>query len=179
MKKILFLIFFCAMFMVSKSQFSSASLVAGGLTCSMCSKAVYKALIGVSSIESVKPDISASSYEIVFKKNAAIDLDAIKNSVEAAGFSVAKLRVTAFVNNLLVSNDAHVVLGGNNFHFLNVPKETLNGNITFTLVDKKFTSEKVYKKFARYTTMKCYATGTMESCCKNEASGKRVYHVTI
>lgn len=179
MKKILFFIYFTTMLVSAKAQFSSASLVAGGLTCSMCSKAVYKALIGVSSIESVKPDISASSYEIVFKKDVPVDLDAIKNSVEAAGFSVAKLKVTAFVNNLSVSNDAHLVLGGNNYHFLNVPKETLNGNITFTLVDKKFTSEKEYKKFARYTTMKCYATGTMESCCKNTTSGKRVYHVTI
>src|SRR5690349_21179107 len=53
----------------SYAQISNAKLVASGLTCSMCSKAIYEALQKVNTIESVKANIKESSYDIVFKKD--------------------------------------------------------------------------------------------------------------
>ena len=175
-------IILCLLFTATfaKAQFTSASLTASGLTCSMCSKAVYSALVKVSSVETVKSNIAASSYRIVFKKDAQVNLDDIKNAVKGAGFSVAKLQVTMNFNNVAVENDAHVNVSGENLHFLNVSQRTLNGEITLTVLDKDFISTKEYKKFAQYTSMKCYTTGFMDSCCKkDEASATRIYHVTI
>ena len=42
------------------SQIQSATLKADGLTCSMCSKAIYKALLKVPFVQSVTPDIEGS-----------------------------------------------------------------------------------------------------------------------
>ncbi len=179
MKKIFFVALFASCIQLANAQLTGATLVASGLTCSMCSKAVYKAIAGVSFVASVKPDISASSYDITFKKDAPVDPDVIRNAVEAAGFSVAVFQVQANVSNIAVSNDAHVVLGGNNYHFINVPSKTVNGMITLTVIDRKFISDKEYKKFSKLTSMKCYATGVMENCCKTGTVGKRIYHVTI
>ena len=165
----------------SQAQFKQANLQASGLTCSMCSKAIYKALSAIPFVEKVDSDIKNSSYNITFKSNMSVDFDALKTAVTGAGFSVAKLAVTANFDNVKVQNDAHVIVQGKTLHFINVPNETLNGSKTFTIVDKNFATAKDYKKFGQYTTMKCYQTGVMGSCCakKDGATSTRVYHVTI
>ena len=178
-----YILFACALLYTisTQAQFKQAYLQASGLTCSMCSKAIYKALSAVPFVEKVDSDIKNSAYNIAFKNNMSVDFDALKNAVTGAGFSVAKLTVTANFDNVKVQNDAHVVIQGKTLHFLNVPNQTLNGNKTLTVVDKNFATAKEYKKFGQYTAMKCYQTGTMESCCakKDGAIGTRVYHVTI
>jgi copper chaperone CopZ len=155
----------------SQAQFKNANLQASGLTCAMCSKAVYKALSNVSFVDKVNADIENSSYEITFKPGAAVNLDALSKAVVDAGFSVSKLKVTTDFNNIKIQNDTHVSLNNQSFHFLNVTPQVLNGDKILTLVDKNFVSGKDYKKFTKSTTMKCYESGVME--------GKRVYHVTI
>ncbi len=177
------ILFACAiLFAIStQAQFKQANLQASGLTCSMCSKAIYKAISAVPFVEKVDSDIKNSAYNITFKNNMSVDFDALKNAVTGAGFSVAKLTVTANFDNVKIQNDAHVILQGKMLHFLNISSQTLNGNKTFTVVDKNFATAKEYKKFGQYTAMKCYQTGTMESCCEKTdvAIGTRVYHVTI
>ena len=173
----------CCLFVTisTKAQFKQANLQASGLTCSMCSKAIFKALSAVPFVEKVDSDIKNSSYVIFFKNDMPIDFDALKSAVTNAGFSVAHLTVTANFTNVKVQNDTHVLVQGKTLHFLNVPSQTLNGSKTFTIIDKNFAAAKDYKKYAQFTTMKCYQTGVMESCCdkKDGVSGTRVYHVTI
>src|SRR6478735_4260061 len=82
------------------SQITKAKLVASGLTCSMCSKAIYEALQKVSSVETVKANIKESSYIIVFKKDAIVKPDEIKKTVEDAGFFVAQLQLTMNFDNV-------------------------------------------------------------------------------
>ena len=172
MKKILIAAIMVFGLHAAQAQVSKATLTASGLTCSMCSKAIYTALIKVNTIESIKANIKESSYNIVFKKDVAVSFDDIRNAVEGAGFSVAKLQATVNFDNAAVKNDAHVTVGGLNLHFLNVPEETLNGEKLLTLVDKNFVPEKEYKKYSQYTAMKCFTTGM-------DDAGKRIYHVTI
>jgi len=166
----------------SFAQIERAKLQASGLTCSMCSKAVYQALKKVPFVETIKANISESSYTITFKKDAVVDFDALGKAVKDAGFSVAKLDLTANFNNVEVANDKHIQLDGKTFHFLNVNQQTLNGEKTITLVDKQFVTEKEHNRYSKFTTMKCFNTGKMDTCCeKNKAAGvtDRVYHVTI
>lgn len=162
------------------SQVTKATLTASGLTCSMCSKAIYEALKNVKTIETIKANISQSSYSIVFKKDAAVSFDELKKAVQDAGFFVAKLQVTLNFNNVEVKNDVHVEADGINFHFLNVPDQVLNGEKTVTLVDKDFQTAKEFKKYTKFTAMKCLESGVMESCCADKGTaGTRIYHVTI
>jgi copper chaperone CopZ len=163
------------------AQVKQADLQASGLTCSMCSKAIYKALVALPFVKEVKPDIQTSTYAITFKEGIQPNFDAIGKAVVDAGFSVAKLKATINFNEASVQNDAHIKVGDETFHFLHVDKQTLYGDVTVSLVDKNFVTAKEFKKYNQYTAMKCYATGVMESCCSKNLgkTGTRIYHVTI
>jgi copper chaperone CopZ len=163
------------------AQFSKGSLQATGLTCAMCSNAVNKALLQVPFVESVRSDIKNSSFSIVFKKDAAINIDALKDAVEDAGFSVGSLKLTGNLEPLKVANDQHVQIGTLHFHFLGIGEQSLNGETTITVVDKNFISAKQFKKYSAATKMPCMQTGKAGSCCTNEGvtPDTRIYHVTI
>jgi copper chaperone CopZ len=165
----------------SHAQIKSVSLQASGLTCSMCSKAIYKSLSAISFIQSVDSDIKNSSFLISFKPNAVIDYDVISKAVVDAGFSVASLKSTIDFNNVSIKNDAHIEIGGKTYHFLNVQPQSLSGEKEIKLIDKKYVPTKEYKKYNGYTKMKCFETGYFENCCpKNEQKlGTRIYHATI
>jgi copper chaperone CopZ len=176
---ILFVIIITTAFCV-QAQISKVSIQASGLTCSMCSNAINKALKSVDYVDHVIANIKNSSFEIYFKPNAKVDFDVLKTKVEDAGFFVAKMDVSILLNDIEVANDTHVEIENNMFHFMNVTQQKINGEKTIQIIDKGFLTEKVYKKNAKYTNMNCYKTGYMESCCKkNKPAGTRIYHVTI
>jgi len=181
MKKLLFVILLSLGAIISNAQFTSAVLQASGLTCAMCTKAIFNALDKIPSIETVNPDIKNSAFHIVFKSNVPVDIDALKDAVEDAGFSVAKLKMTGNFTKTAVKNDEHVKINGKTFHFLNVHNQTLNGEKEITLVDKHFLTAKEFKKFSQATDMQCVQTGKAADCCKKEgiAEHTRIYHVTI
>jgi copper chaperone CopZ len=170
MKKI-FVIIAILFSLQSEAQVSKASLQASGLTCAMCSKAVYKALSAVPFVAKVESDIEKSTYELSFKNGSKPDFDLLSKAVIDAGFSVSALKVTAKFNDVKVQNNAHVTLGNQMFHFLDVTPQTLQGEKTISLIDKNFVTAKAYKKYEKVTTMACYQSGKMD--------GQRVYHVTL
>ena len=178
------LLFFLAIIIGTSSlnaQFSSATLQATGLTCAMCSNAVNKALKAVPFVETVKSDIGKSAFNIVFRKDAEINIDALKDAVEDAGFSVGSLKLTGVFNALRVEKDSHVKLGTAYFHFLDTKEQVLDGENTITIVDKNFVTAKQFKKISSTTKMACMQTGKADICCIREGApaNSRVYHATI
>jgi len=176
------LISFALLFFIkAEAQVTKVKLQASGLTCSMCSNAINKSLKSLDVVENVKADVSASSFEITFKSGTAVDFDLLKKKVEDAGFFVAKMIVTLNVNQVEVSNEAHVKIAGTMYHFLNTEKKQISGENSFKILDKGFVSAKEFKKNSKLTSMACYQTGYMGACCKdkNSKTGTRIYHVTI
>lgn len=165
----------------AQAQFSKVSLQASGLTCSMCSKAVKTALEEVSFVEKVQVDIKNQQYNLSFKQNNKVNFDALNKAVQDAGFSVASLKVTASVNTTKLQKDEHLKIGDQTFHFLNAANQTVDGQVSFSIVDKGFVSAKEFKKYAGMTKMACVQTGRMEKCCSSgdEPVGGRIYHVVI
>ncbi|MES2704943.1 MAG: heavy-metal-associated domain-containing protein [Bacteroidota bacterium] len=164
----------------TQAQIRSASLTASGLTCSMCSKSIFKSLSKVPFVKSVDVNVEKSVFVVQFKENEKVDIDAVKKAVVDAGFAVAAMQVTASFDNAEVYNDAHVNVGGSTFHFLNVPKQKLTGDKTITIVDKNYLPAKERKQYAKYTKMKCFETGMMAPCCPKDAQVQnRVYHATL
>lgn len=153
------------------AQVTKANLQASGLTCAMCSKAVFKALSGVPFVAKVEPNIKLSTYDLSFKPGSKIDFDALSKAVTDAGFSVSQLKVTALFKGTKVENDAHMTLNEQQIHFVNVNPQTLDGERTISLIDKGFIAAKDFRKYERMTTMKCYQSGMM--------NGQRVYHATL
>lgn len=73
------------------TDIKKVTLVASGLTCSMCSKAIFKALSKLDFVEEVKVDIEKSMYLLTFKEGKKVDIDQIKTAVTDAGFGVQSL----------------------------------------------------------------------------------------
>ena len=155
----------------ANAQVTKVSLQASGLTCSMCSNAINKALKTLDFVAKVEANIKNSSFDIYFKPGASIDLDKLKDKVEGAGFAVASFIVTVHFDNVAVVNDNHVTVGNTVYHFLNIKDQQLNGDKAIRLLDKGFVSAKEYKKNSIFTKMECYKTGI--------DAGKRIFHVTI
>ena len=172
----------CFAMLQSQAQIKQAKLQASGLTCSMCSKSIYKALQNLPFADNIQSNIKESTFTIDIKEGMAFEVDEIKKAVEDAGFSVANLQLQVNFNNASVMNDTHLEVGGLTFHFLDIKQQTLSGQKTIKVVDKDFVTDKVYKKYAATTKMTCVKTGIMESCCKKDKeakAGTRIYHVTI
>jgi copper chaperone CopZ len=73
------------------AEIKKVTLVASGLTCSMCSKAIFKALTKLDFVEEVKVDIEKSMYILAFKSGKKVEIDQIKLAVTDAGFGVQSL----------------------------------------------------------------------------------------
>src|SRR5260221_9303498 len=126
MKRNIVLIVMLVAGLVSQAQFTKATLQASGLTCAMCNNAINKALKALSFVGSVKSDIKNASFGIVFKESAPVDIDAIRDAVEDAGFFVARLQLTGNFDSVPVKKDEHVVIDGKVFHFLEINDQVLN-----------------------------------------------------
>ncbi len=165
----------------AQSQINKVSIQASGLTCSMCSNSINKALKSIAYVDKVVADIKNSSFEITFKPGTPISFDQLKKKVEDAGFFVAKFEVSIILNHVLVSKDAHIDLYGTMYHFLNTDNRVLNEETTIRILDRGFVSTKEFKHNSKLTSMECYQTGVMGKCCdlKNKSAGVRIYHVTI
>jgi copper chaperone CopZ len=179
MKKLL-LIFICQIFIyTNQAQLISAKLQASGLTCSMCSNAINKALKTLPFVEKVESVISTSSFILHFKPGTNADFDAIKDKVEDAGFFVAALTVTLQMPTLSIEKDTHAEVLGSMFHFLNNKSQTLEGIKKIQVLDKGFVPQKTLTKNNALTSMPCFTTGKVGSCCSKGTGTKRVYHVMV
>lgn len=181
MKSLFFFVLLFGLTYNSEAQVTKVSLQASGLTCSMCSKAVMKALEDVSFVDKVNVDIKNQQYNLSFKEKATVDFDALKKAVEDAGFSVASLSVTANVTDTKFERDTHIQIGNQYFHFLNAKNQQVNGIVVFTIVDKHFLPDKQFKKYSATTKMDCVQTGRAGKCCAADNIGEqeRVYHAII
>ena len=169
-------IFFLALFFASVSavcqgEIKSAGLTAGGVTCSLCSKAIYKALTKVATVADVQADIQHSKYLIRFKDHAKVDLDQLKKAVQDAGFSIASLEVTALFDHVEIDNNSQVDLSNLHLQFLKVKKQLLNGERKVVVIDKSFITG---KEFTRY---KAYLPSAEDNSSLTEPF--RIYHVTL
>lgn len=161
-----FLLIFSLIFsVVANSQtISKVSLQASGLTCSMCSNSINKALKTLDFVDKIDANIKTSTFEITFKPNKNIDFDLLKKKVEGAGFSVANFLAAIQFNNVPVKTNQSVLVGDNTLQFINVKDQVLTGTKQVRLVDKGFVSSKEYKK---------------NSVAFAESKNGKVYHVTI
>ena len=147
MKKI-FLFIAIAFSLATNAQVTKVSLQASGLTCSMCSNSINKALKTLDFVLKVDADIKTYTFEILFKTNSNVDFDMIKKKVENAGFTVSGFVATILFNNIQVINSQPVTIGDKTFLFENMKDQSLNGAKEVKVLDKGFVSPKEYKRNA-------------------------------
>lgn len=128
------------------AQITKVNLRADGLTCSMCSNAINKALRTLDFVEDVEADIKTYTFSISFKPNSTVDFDKIKDKVEDAGFFVSSFSALINFHNLLVKENVPIKLGDKIFWFIHVEEQTLDGVKELKVLNKGFLSSKELKK---------------------------------
>lgn len=127
------------------AQVSSVSLQASGLTCSMCSNAINKALKTLDFVQKVEADIKTYTFEISFKPNSDIDFDLIRKKVESAGFAVCSFVAHIYFDNTHVLNNQPIQFQEKTFLPVNTVDQILSGEKKVRILDKGFVSPKEYK----------------------------------
>jgi copper chaperone CopZ len=149
------------------AQFSSAKLQATGLTCALCSNAINKSLEELPFVKSVEPILKESAFVINFKSGTSFRPDVISSAVEDAGFFVGELVLTGEFASVPVNENGFFDWGGNYYHLLGTSVRQLDGKVNLKLLDKKFLTEKAFKKIS---------SQVHENCA---APGQRTYHVQL
>lgn len=143
-----------AISIATEAQVTKVSLQASGLTCSMCSNAINKALKTLHFVADVEADVKNYTFDISFKPNTLIDFDQIKMKVEDAGFSVSGFIAAIDFKNVQVQENSPVSIGSYTFLFVNGNGQSLHGVRQVKLLDKGFVSSKEYRKGAFAATAK-------------------------
>jgi copper chaperone CopZ len=132
----------------SFGQIESVTLQASGLTCSMCSRAIYKSLQKVPNVGKVEEDIEHSSYHIQFVHPDMTSLSALKKAVTDAGFSVARMEITVDFQHTAIDNNSSLKFNDQMFQFVHISNQLLDGRRKLLIVDKDYLLEKDRKKYA-------------------------------
>ncbi len=144
----IFLVMALVISMATQAQVTKVYLQASGLTCSMCSNAIDKALKSLDFINKVDADIKNYTFEISFKPGSKVDFDKIKNKVEGAGFFVADFIATINFDNVPVKEGQPVTIGNCTLLFVNPKEQLLNGTKPVRVLDKGFISARKNKRDA-------------------------------
>lgn len=169
-----------AMLSSQAQTMTSATLQISGLTCSMCQKSTYKALMKLPFVKSIETDLAKAEFVLKFKPGQTVDPDLIAKEVESAGFAVAGLSMEVSMPKLSLEQDHHLKIGQRWYHFVNAEGKTVEGNVNLQFIDKQFVENEKFQQYKGKTAHGCYQTGKMASCCKSDdqPSG-RIYHVTL
>ena len=123
---------------VSNAQISKIELRATGLTCSMCSNAIFKQLESISEVDSVETDLNTNTFIVFLKKGNTINPKTFKEKVEKAGFFIGVFIVTALPE--ILDQSIYILIDGK-------PKK--QAEIKFQILDKGYVTEKEFKKLPK------------------------------
>ncbi|HEX2607353.1 MAG TPA: heavy-metal-associated domain-containing protein [Flavisolibacter sp.] len=133
---------------VSHAQVTKVHLQASGLTCSMCSNAINKALKSLDFIDQVEANVTDYTFELTFRPHADVDFDKIRKKVEGAGFFVSRFVATIHFDPVELKEKVPVTIGNYSLLFVNNKARSLNGLQEVTLLDKGFLTAQEYKRNA-------------------------------
>lgn len=121
----------------SNAQIVKADIIATGLTCSMCSKSIYKQLTSLPEVASVDTDLNTNTFTVNLKPNTNVSPKIFKDNVEKAGF---------FIGSLVVTADSKTLE-----NYINVEKKQIPNakQVQVQILDKGFVTEKEFKKLAK------------------------------
>jgi len=120
------------------AQIKSAEVLASGLTCSMCSKAIFKALSQLDFVDTVKVNLNSNTFTVTLKEGNELSPKIFKEKVEKAGFFIGSLILTAKAET--VSKSPYILVND---------KKIDATEVKFQVVDKGYVTEKEFKKLSK------------------------------
>ena len=145
MKPILF--FLCTVLFINttNAQLKKVDIIATGLTCSMCSNAIYKQLQSINGVENVEIDLNKNLFTVILKNENTLTPKDFKDKVEGAGFFVGSMLLHISYLNLPIEDGKQE----SNYIFIDTKAQTLNGNKQFRVLDKGYVTSKEFKKLSK------------------------------
>ncbi len=122
----------------SDAQIFKIEIRATGLTCSMCSNAIFKQLQSIAEVDSLQTDLNTNTFVVILKKENSLTPKIFKEKIEKAGFFVGLFIVTAMPQ----------TINQRNYVLLN-DKTTNASTIRFQVLDKGYVSDKEFKKLSK------------------------------
>lgn len=134
------LLFLFAMFLTvgSNAQISKAQIRATGLTCSMCSNAIFKQLKSLPDVINVETDLNTSTFFVTLSDSNSATPLIFKNKVEQAGFSIGSLIVT--FNTKTAMKSPYILIGESRIK---------SDKIQAQILDKGYVTAKEFKKLQK------------------------------
>lgn len=160
--KTVYLLIALTLSMGSKAQIEKVSLQASGLTCSMCSNSINKALKTLDFVEKVDANVRNYTFEIYFKDKDAVDFNKIRRKVEGAGFTVSAFKISVRFDHVPMKMGNQLTIGKNTLVLTNSTTGPLDGLKELKLLDKGFVPEQHAKRISFEST-----------------TSEAIYHATI
>lgn len=143
MKKIFFIALVNVLLTMNPSfaQVRKAEILATGLTCSMCSNAIYKQLSSIKGVDSVLTDLNTNTFTVFLKPDNKYAPNIFKENIEKAGF---------FIGSLIVTMPASVVKE-NASQFIPIGKFSPGEEkeLAIKIFDEGYITQKEYKKWSK------------------------------
>jgi copper chaperone CopZ len=162
-------IFFTFSFSISYAQFIKAEVGVDGFTCSQCALSVERSIRQLPFVEDVKMDLNNGTALISFRKNREISIDKIAKKIYDSGFSVRYIHADYNFTNLSVDDYAVYKGEKDEFHFIDVGKNSFNGPVSIVFLNKRLISKKDYTHWE----------GWIKEDSKRNGKKDNVYYVTL
>ncbi len=122
----------------SNAQLLKIEIRATGLTCSMCSNAIFKQLQSIAGVDSLQTDLNTNTFIVILKKKNNLTPKIFKERVEKAGFFVGLFIVTAMPQTI------------NQQNYVSLNDKPINdATIRFQVLDKGYITDKEFKKLSK------------------------------
>ena len=145
MKKLMILVLGFVLIKTANAQLKKVDIVATGLTCSMCSNAIYKQLQVIDGVDKVEIDLNKNLFTVILKADHNLTPQDFKDRVEKAGFFVGTMVLYISYSNFTIEDGKQE----NNYVFIDTNPQTLNGEKQLRVLDKGYVTAKEFKKLAK------------------------------
>jgi copper chaperone CopZ len=157
-KRVLLTIILLISATISNAQISKIELRATGLTCSMCSNAIFKQLESISDVDSVETDLNTNTFIVFLKKDNRLNPKTFKEKVEKSGFFIGVFIFTATPE--ILDSSIYILLDDK-------PKKQIE--VKFQVLDQGYVTEKEFKKLSK----------TYKGLATYSANNENDYHIKI
>jgi copper chaperone CopZ len=138
------IILVCFIYSGAKAQLNSVEVAVDGFTCSLCAKSVENSLRQLPFVSNVKMDLNKNIASIFFIKDRLVDIHKIAKKVYDSGYTVRYIHANCSFSDVKCSDYSIYKIGSDEYHFLDMGMNIINGTFTIVFLNKKLISKKEY-----------------------------------
>lgn len=128
------------------AQMNKAEVIATGLTCSMCSNAIYKQLQKSPGVEKVETNLNTNTFTVFYKKNNQTKPIDIKDNIEKSGFFIGSLLVYLPSESLKINSKTTLEQDQTSFEVLDGNAKISTNETKLKVFDEGYITAKELKK---------------------------------